>query len=140
MLGTCDRSRICIDSSWYAEISLKMLEKTDLNMPGFWIFLIIRQVWQTFEDTSDSKQANVLNMAQLYMQKSYTKFQICLSLHASVMPQYALVCFNVPQYGCEWLNIIECSWIYLKILELTVLTLPGFSIWCVIVIIILLLM
>ena len=46
----------------------------------------------------------------------------------SIMPEYPLMCLNVPQYTWTWLNITECSWICLKMPEQTVLTIPGFSV------------
>ena len=46
--------------------------------------------------------------------KCYAVFWICLIMaqYASITPQYASICFNVPQYTWTWLNILERSWMY----------------------------
>ena len=42
--------------------------------------------------------------------KSYAEFRIFLIMtpYASVTPEYASICLNVPQYVSTWLNIAEC--------------------------------
>ena len=51
--------------------------------------------------------------------KGYAKFLIWLNMtqYASVMPEYALLCFNSPQWLWTWLDIVECCWICLKMSE-----------------------
>ena len=36
-------------------------------------------------------------------------FWLCLSPYASLMPKYASICLNVPEYAWTWVNIAECS-------------------------------
>ena len=85
-------------------------------MPGLWICLIITHVRYAFEDASGSKCVRVLNMARL-------EFWSCLKLaqYATIMPEYTLICLNVPQYARAHLNIdlnkAEYSWMSLNISE-----------------------
>ena len=51
----------------------------------------------------------------------------------SIMPEYASIYLNVPECPWAWLNIGECPWIRLNMFEYTVLIMPGFSIWLIIV-------
>ena len=48
--------------------------------------------------------------------KSYTESWICLHMAqcTSIMPEYASVCLNVPQYVWPRLNIAKCPWICLN--------------------------
>ena len=62
--------------------------------------------------------------------KCYTEFQVCLIIipYASIIPEYASINLNAPQYAWKWLNIADCLWICLEMPEYTVLLMPGFSI------------
>ena len=64
------------------------------------------------------------------LRKGYADFPICLimALYASIMPENAAICLNVPQYTWKWLNIAKYRWICLKMPELTALTILGLSI------------
>ena len=66
-----------------------------------------------------SKYARVLNMRDHLtclkgcICKGYAEFRICpiMTPYASVIPEYASVCLNIPQYAWTWLDIGECPWI-----------------------------
>ena len=62
-----------------------------INKPGFWI-------WHSC------------------ICKGYEEFRMffIMAPYASVMPKYALICLDVPQYAWTRLNIAECPWIGLK--------------------------
>ena len=51
--------------------------------------------------------------------KVYAEFQICMIMasYASIIPENASVCLNVPQCAWIWLIIVEWPWICLKIPE-----------------------
>ena len=53
------------------------------------------------------------------MYKGYVEFWSILIMapYGSVMPKYASICLNVPQYAWTWLNIVECPWIGQKMPE-----------------------
>ena len=72
--------------------------------------------------------------------QGYVEFCICLNMtqYATVMPQYASICLNIPQYVWTWLNIglsksLYC-WIFLNMSKNTWIncTIKGFSV-CLIV-------
>ena len=84
-------------------------------MLGFWICMIILHVRQAFEE---SLWPRVLNKPGFWiwhgcLRKGYSEFQICLIMapYASIKPEQASICLNVPEY----------AWT-------TVLTTPRFSI------------
>ena len=58
------------------------------------------------------------------MYKGYVEFRLFLIMapYGSIMPRYASICLNVPQYAWTWLNIVECLWIGQKMPAGTVLT------------------
>ena len=66
-------------------ISLKTLEQTVMAVPGLWIYLIILNVRQAFEDVLGSKCVRILNMARFYMQG------LCRVPNIS---EYGSVCLN----------------------------------------------
>ena len=73
----------------------KLLKMTSvLNKPGFWI-------------------------CHGCISKGYTVYRMCLIMtpYVSIMPEYASICLNIPQYAFPWLNIAECHWICLKMSE-----------------------
>ena len=51
--------------------------------------------------------------------KVYAEFRICMIMasYASIIPENASVCLNVPQCAWIWLIIVEWPWICLKIPE-----------------------
>ena len=72
--------------------------------------------------------------------QGYVEFCICLNTtqYATVMPQYASICLNIPQYVWTWLNIglsksLYC-WIFLNMSKNAWIncTIKGFSV-CLIV-------
>ena len=96
-------------------------------MSGLWIYLITLFVQQTFEDSSRSKYARVLNIARLYMQ-CYTKFWIFLN-----MAQYvSIICESALTFFMIWPKIVECLRVSLKIPESAVLIIPSFLIFFII--------
>ena len=81
----------------------------------------------------------VINMSAFWIwhgciRKRYKEFCLWLNKaqYALIMLKYASKYLNAPEYVWTWLNIAECLGICLKILEKTVLTVPGLSI-CLII-------
>ena len=82
----CQRSEY--DYVWSSDMFNMFLKMPRvLNKPGFWI-------WHDF----------IFRVTQC---SEY--FWLCLSPYASLMPKYASICLNVPEYAWTWVNIAECS-------------------------------
>ena len=127
--------------------------------------LIILHVQQDFEDALGSKCGKVLNMAPLYMQGLYRILNV--SKHGSICLNNAWICLNISKRPSICLTMVEIFWVSLNIPEnywikcwlcqssqyasssytlkrvlnmLQILNMPGFWIYCDIVIIITLLL
>ena len=91
--------------------------------------------WSSYMFDRFLKMSRVLNKPRFWIWhgcicNGYVEFRIFLIMfsYASVIPKYASICLNVPQFDWTWVNITECPWICLQMLEETVPTMPGFSI------------
>ena len=90
----------------------------------FWLHQDSEYNWSSYMCDRLLKMSWVLNMLGFWIwhgciYKGYNEFWIWLNMdqYASIIPEYAWICHNFPQYDWTWLNIVGSSWIYLKLLE-----------------------
>ena len=162
------RLQVQLNMHQFLWISLNIFENAWKNSPDYATAmrcLIILHVQQDFEDALGSKCGKVLNMAPLYMQGLYRILNV--SKHGSICLNNAWICLNISEHPSICLTMVEIFWVSLNIPEnywikcwlcqssqyasssytlkrvlnmLQVLNMPGFWIYCDIVIIITLLL
>ena len=104
-----------------------------LNMPKylwkclnklFWLCLGSEYTWSSNMLDRLLEMSRVLNKPGVWIWhgwicQGYTEFGIYLIMapYASIMPEYASICLNIPHYAWSRLSIAECPWMSLKMLE-----------------------
>ena len=100
----------------YASISLNMSKYSWKYLNKlFWLCQRSGYTWSSYMFDRLSKKPRVLNKSGFWIRhhcicKGYVEFQIYLimALNASVIPEYALICLNVPQYTWACLDKLFC--------------------------------
>ena len=116
-----------------APVSVAEYTSISLSMPKYpwkclnrllWLCQGSEYAWSSFMFDRLLKMPRVLNKPGFWLWhvcicKGYAEFRIRLIVapYVSIMPGYASVCLNVPQYAWTWRNISECPWMCLKMPE-----------------------
>ena len=109
----CEFGWICILSLNMPRYTWKWLNKL------FWLCQGSEYVWSTYMFGRLLKMNPVLNKPGFWswhgcICRGWVEFRIYLIMapNASITPEYAWICLNVPHYALTWLNIPECPWMY----------------------------